>query len=129
MKKHWIQNANVMIDPGSGSVLVNVTAPGSFAGGTMVPAQAGVGEALVADIETSHFVWVAAPMDNDGNATNSKPIFLGDAGGQNMPLKPGNYRGVVIRIDDPRKLYVRSVVAGEGVVYRITSGGPVETNT
>ena len=62
----------------------------------------------------------AAPLDDDGQQTNATAVFVGDSETQNMPLLPGNYRGVVIRIDDASKLYVRSAAAGEAVVYRIT---------
>ena len=128
-RKQWIKSATIAVDPDDGAQLVDITAPSIFTGGSKAPAQASVAEPLVSESTPCRFVWVAAPIDNDGNATNTKPVFLGDSETQNMPLLKGNYRGVVIRIDDASKIHVRSVVAGEGVVYRITGEGPLEDNT
>jgi len=32
---------------------------------------------------------------------------------------PSNYEGVVIRIDDPSKVYVKVGINNQGVVYRV----------
>ena len=128
-RKQWIKTATIAVDPDDGAQLVDITAPSIFTGGSKVLAQAGVAEPLVSEPTPCRFVWLAAPVNDNGHATNTKPVFLGDSGDQNMPLLKNNYRGVVVRIDDASKIHVRSVVASEGVVYRITGEGPLEDNT
>lgn len=128
-RKQWIRSATIAVDPDDGAQLVDITAPSIFIGGSKTPSQAGVAEPLVSESTPCRFVWVAAPIDNEGTATNTKPVFLGDSELQNMPLLKNNYRGVVIRIDDASKIYVRSNLAGDGVVYRITGEGSLEDNT
>lgn len=128
-RMQWIKTATIAVDPDDGAQLVDITAPSIFTGGSKTLAQAGVAEPLVSEPTPCRFVWVAAPINDDGNATNTKPVFLGDFDNQNMPLLKGNYRGVVVRIDDASKIYLRAIAAGEGVVYRITGEGPLEDNT
>ncbi|QDU33047.1 hypothetical protein KS4_10880 [Poriferisphaera corsica] len=128
-EKKWLKAATLAIDPDDGALLVDITAPSTFTGGGKAVADPAIPEPLVNESTPCRFVWIAAPMDGEGNFTNTKPVFLGDSLNQNMPLKPSNYRGVVIRIDDASKIFVRAVAANEGVVFRITSEGPLEDNT
>jgi hypothetical protein len=64
-------------------------------------------------------VWIGARVNDDGYPQNLRPVFIGDAASQNVPIIPANYEGMVIRIDDASKLYLRVVNANEGVAYRI----------
>lgn len=132
-KKQWIQAASVSVDPDEGSLLVDTPAPASFAGGWTFPAQAGVAEPLVSTPTPCQFVWIGTvvnePLPGDEYlawSKNQKPVFLGDAQTQNIPLFPRAYRGIVIRIRDASLIYVRSMYPGDGVAYRISAGGPPE---
>ena len=91
----------------------------AFAGGTKTLNAAATPEALVASVTPAFRVWVGAPLDADGNPTNTKPAFLGDADGQNIPVMPANFEGVLLGIDDAAKVYVKVGVNGEGVAYRV----------
>jgi hypothetical protein len=92
----------------------------SFAGGTKTVSAAATPEKLVADSTPCRGVWIGAPINADtGVGTNTKPVFIGDAAGQNVPLLSGDYRGVTIAIDDASKVFIKVGVNGEGVVYRI----------
>jgi len=55
------------------------------------------------------FVWVGARVDNNGNPQNTAPCFIGNSANQNIPIPPSNYGGVVTRIDDAVKVFVRVV--------------------
>lgn len=118
--RKWSQAATLAVDNVDGSLLTAIRPPTSFRGGVKVVGEAAAPEPLVVESTPCSFVWIAAPLDDDGQQTNATAVFVGDSETQNMPLLPGNYRGVVIRIDDASKLYVRSAAAGEAVVYRIT---------
>ena len=58
-------------------------------------------------------------MDNTGNPINVRPVLVGDAASQNIPIVPMQMGGIVIRIDDASKVYLRAVNDGDGVAYRI----------
>jgi hypothetical protein len=93
--------------------------PGSFAGGTKTVAAAATPEALVASSTPCRFVWVGARVNGDGAAQNTKPVFLGDSAGQNIPVMPNDFEGVTVPMDDAQKVYVKVGVNGEGVAYRV----------
>jgi hypothetical protein len=99
--------------------LVHQVPPSTLAGGTKVCANAAVAEKLVAAATPCRAVRIMARVDADGNAVNTKPCFVGDVNGQNVPVMPANFEGVAIPIDDASKLYVKVGVNGEGVTYRI----------
>lgn len=127
--KQWIHSATVGVDPANGAMLVDIAAPNTFVGGTKVPALPGVAEPLVNQPTPCRFVWIGTPINDAMERTNEGVIFIGDADNQNLSLLPRNYRGVVIRINDASILHIRTTVEGDGVFYRITSGGPVEDVT
>jgi len=118
MARKWIYSADVQVS-NAGALLTDLAGCGAFAGGTKTVASAATPEPLVADSTPCRFVWIGARVDSDGNPLNTKPVFLGDSDSQNIPVMPTNYEGVIIRIDDASKIYVRVGVDGEGVFYRI----------
>ena len=91
----------------------------ALAGGIKTVAAAATPEALVATSTPCRCVWVGPLCNADGVGTNTKPVFLGDSGNQNMPLLPNSISGVVLSIDDAGKVYVKVGVNGEGVAYRL----------
>lgn len=93
--------------------------PTSFPGGTLLVAAAATPEPLVAVATPCLAVWVGARIDANGDAVNTKPCLIGDEANQNIPIMPGNAEGVVIRIDDAAKVFVKAGVDGEGVAYRV----------
>lgn len=118
MAKRWINSLDVEVSE-SGAPLFGVAGCSSFAGGTKTIASAATPEKLVATSTPCRFVWIGAPCDADGAAVNTKPIFLGDADNQNIPVMTANFEGLVLRIDDAWKLYVKAGADNEGVAYRI----------
>jgi hypothetical protein len=116
--KRWINSMDVEVSP-SGAPQFDIAGCTSFAGGTKTVASAGTPQPLVATSTPCRFVWVGARVDNYGNPLNSYPCFIGDSAGQNIPVMPSNYEGLVIRVDDASKVYVRVVSGGNGVTYRI----------
>ena len=98
---------------------VAVAPAGSLAGGTKAVAAAATAEVLASESTPCRWVWLGARVDADGNALNTKPCFIGDSAGQNIPLLTNDFAGVTIQIDDAAKLYVKVGVDGEGVAYRI----------
>lgn len=132
-KQQWIQGATISVDSADGSLLVGTPAPATFSGGSTFPEQPGVAEPLVSTPTPCQFVWIGAavhevlPEDEYPMWTqNQKPLFLGDAQNQNIPIFPKNYRGIVIRIRDASLIHVRALAQGDGVAYRISAGGPPE---
>jgi len=124
MSRRWVQSATVEINDQTGAVLVEGTveggvSPTSLAGGTKTVAATGTPEKVVAVATPCKFVWLGARVDANGTAVNTKPAFVGDNAGQNIPLLADNFEGMVIQIDDASKLYVKVGVNGEGVAYRI----------
>lgn len=119
MSRRWINSVDVEFDAVKGSILTDQASPASLAGGTKTVAAAAVPEALVAAATPCRFVWIGARVDGGGNPLNSAPCFIGDAVSQNIPVMPSNYEGLVIRIDDAAKLFVRVAANANGVTYRI----------
>ncbi len=125
MTKRWLNSADVEIDEATGALLVRGDAstttapPSSLVGGTKTVTAAATPEALVAASTPCRCVWIGPLCNTDGVGTNTKPVFLGDAASQNMPLLPSSISGVVLVIDDASKVYVKVGVDGEGVAYRI----------
>ncbi|MFB3894545.1 MAG: hypothetical protein ACE15C_21290 [Phycisphaerae bacterium] len=118
MAKRWIHSLDVEVSP-SGSPLFDIAGCTAFAGGTKTVPQASTPQPLVATSVPCRFVWVGARVDGSGNPQNSVPCFIGDSANQNIPVMPSNYEGLVIRIDDASKVYVKVGVNGQGVVYRV----------
>jgi len=118
MSRRWINSLDVEYDPVKGSILTDQASPATFVGGTRT-ANSGSPQKIVATATPCRFVWIGARVDDYGNPLNSQPVFVGDSAGQNIPVMLANYEGLVIRIDDASKLYVRAVNWGEGVAYRI----------
>lgn len=128
MTRKWLGSADVEVTD-DGAIVVQIlggdgggtTPPSALAGGTKTVAAAATPEKLVASATACKFVWIGARVDGNGTAQNTKPVFIGDADGQNIPITPANFEGFVIQIDDASKLYVKVGVNGEGVAYRIFS--------
>lgn len=119
MSRRWINSLDVEYDPVKGAILTDQASPATFVGGTKIVASAATPQALVATSTPCRFVWVAARIDNYGNPQNYYPCFIGDAASQNIPVMPSNYEGLVLRVDDASKVFVRVVSGGNGVAYRI----------
>jgi hypothetical protein len=124
MTRRWMHSADVEINDATGALLVqpvagSATAASSFAGGTKMVAAAATPEPLVAASTPCKAVWIGPPCEGNGAPTNTKPVFLGDADSQNLPLLPSALAGVTLAIDDAQKLYVKVGANGEGVAYRI----------
>ena len=125
MTKRWLNSADVEIDEATGALLVRGDAstttapPSSLVGGTKTVTAAAIPEALVATSTPCRCVWIGPLCNTEGVGTNTKPVFLGDAANQNMPLLPTSISGVVLSIDDASKVYVKVGADGEGVAYRI----------
>ena len=125
MTRRWLNSADVEVDETTGALLVRgdssttTAPPGSLVGGSKIVASADTPEPLVVTATPCRCVWIGPPCDADGLAINTKPVFLGDATNQNMPLLPGSVSGVVLSIDDAGKIYVKAGIDGEGVAYRI----------
>jgi len=118
MAKRWINSMDVEVGE-NGAPLFDVAGRSSFVGETKTAASTSTPEPLVAVSTPCRFVWIGARVDSDGNLQNTKPCFVGDAANQNIPILPSNYEGVVIRIDDASKVFVKVGVNNEGVVYRV----------
>lgn len=95
------------------------TIPTTFLGGTKTVSESDIPEPLVAESTSCQFVWLGARVDGDGVGLNDKPVFVGDAESQNIPIMPTNYEGMVIQVDDAAKLFVKAGADGEGVAYRV----------
>ena len=125
MTRRWMQSADVEIDEATGALLVRgdssttTSPPSSLVGGTKTVVAVGIPEALVGASTPCRCVWIGPLCDAEGVGTNTKPVFLGDAANQNMPLLPTSISGVVLSIDDASKVYVKVGADGEGVAYRI----------
>lgn len=119
MSRRWINSVDVEVDPVKGSILTDQSSPATFIGGTRTVPASATPQPLVATPTPCRFVWIGARVDNFGNPQNQYPCFVGDAAGQNIPVMPSNYEGLVIRVDDAAKVFVRVVTNNSGVVYRI----------
>src|SRR5690606_28839841 len=100
-------------------ILTDQASPGTFIGGTKTVPLPSTPQPLVATPTPCRFVWIGARVDNVGNPQNYYPCFIGDATSQNIPVMPSNFEGLVIRVDDAAKVFVRVVSSNNGVVYRI----------
>ncbi len=118
MTRRWLNSVDVEVGE-NGAPLFDVAGCATLAGGTKTVASVSTPEPLVATSTPCRFVWLGARVDGDGNPLNTKPCFVGDSADQNIPILPSNYEGVVIRIDDASKLYVKVGVNNQGVVYRV----------
>jgi len=118
MAKRWINSMDVEVGE-NGAPLFDIAGCTSFVGGTKTVALTSTPEPLVTTSTPCRFVWIGARVDGDGNPQNTKPCFIGDAANQNIPIMPSNYEGLVIRINDALKVYVKVGVDGQGVVYRV----------
>lgn len=118
MARRWLNSIDVEVSP-NGAPLFDVAGCTSFIGGTKTVPSAGTPQALVASSTPCRFVWIGARVDNNGNPQNTAPCFIGDSANQNISILPSNYEGVMIRIDDAVKVFVRVVVNNQGVVYRV----------
>lgn len=117
MSRRFIQSLDVEYDPTKGSILTDLASPTAFPGGTKLVT--GGPEPLVEVSTPCRFVWIGARVDDGGLSLNSSPCFVGDAADQNLPIMQSNFEGMVVRIDDAAKVYVRAVLPGDGVAYRI----------
>ncbi len=118
MTKRWLNSVDVDI-ASNGAPLFDVAGCASFTGGTKTVTLAGTPESLVTESTPCRFVWIGARVDADGNPLNTKPVFIGDSANQNIPVMPSNYEGIVIRINDASKFYIKAEVNGQGIAYRI----------
>lgn len=119
MSRRWINSIDVEFDPIKGSILIDQASPGTFIGGTKTVPSSATPQPLVATPTPCRFVWIGARVDNNGSPLNAYPCFVGDASNQNIPVMPANFEGVVLRVDDAAKVFVRVVSGGSGVVYRL----------
>ncbi|MHB1158229.1 MAG: hypothetical protein ACYC26_15500 [Phycisphaerales bacterium] len=126
MIRRWLHSVDIAYDPATGSILTAPASAGAIHCGTKTVAAAATPEQLVsalppgvdADQAAVCSVWIGSRVDANGNAQNTLPCFIGDAAIQTLPLLPSNYEGFFLRID-PRKLYVKVGVNGQGVNYAI----------
>lgn len=118
MARKWIQAADVEISD-AGALAVSSPPPTSLSGGTKTCANQAVAEKLVAASTPCRAVWIGPRVTTAGVAQNTKPVFIGDSAGQNIPIMPANFEGLTIAIDNASKLYIKANANGEGVVYRI----------
>ena len=122
MARKWLGSADIEINTATGAILVDgsgVPLPSSLAGGSKTLAAAAAAQPLVGQPTPCQAVWIGPRVDGDGVALNTKPCFIGDSQSQNIPILPDNAEGLILRIDDAAKLFVKAGVNGEGVVYRI----------
>ena len=118
MPRRWINSVDLETND-SGALLTDQSSPSSFVGSTKPVSSPSSPQPLVANPTPCRFVWIGARVDYWGQPENQYPCFIGDANNQNIPIMPTNYEGVVIRIDDASKVYVRVTAANDGVAYRI----------
>ena len=118
MVRRFIQSADIEIDELTGALLVAGESASAITSGQKT-GTAGVAVALVAASTPCRFVWVGARVDSNGNALNTKPVFVGGSGGQYIPVMPNGVEGMVIQIDDAVKLYIKPGVTGQGVSYAV----------
>lgn len=119
MAKRWMQSVDVEVNDATGIAMFVKAPASSFAGGTKTVASAATPEKITADTTPCKSVWVGARVDANGDAQNTRPVFIGDSAGQNIPIMPTNFEGIEIEIDDAAKVYVKVGADGEGVAYRI----------
>ena len=118
MAKQWINSMDVEVGT-NGAIMCNVAGCSSLTGGTRTVLSVATPQPLMPESAPCQFVWIGARVDSNGNSQNTKPCFIGDSTNQNIPIMPSNYEGVVIRIDDASKVFVKVGVDNQGVVYRV----------
>jgi len=118
MTRKWINSADVEVSA-AGAVLTDAAGCSSMVGGTKIVALAATPEKLVANPTPCRRVRIMSRVDANGLPLNTKPCFVGDSAGQNIPVMVSNYEGVIVPIDDASKVYVKAGANGEGVNYRI----------
>jgi hypothetical protein len=96
--------------------------PTTITGGLATITATGVAQAL-AGTASAKFVWVMAPCNTSGVATNTKPIFVGGsdiatATAPGAPVMPTNLEGFVIGISNPLTLYIMGTI-NEKLVYQV----------
>jgi hypothetical protein len=106
---------------GTDGTIGSETPNSSLTGGTKTVDAALTPELLVATSTPCRKVWVGAPVDSDGDPTNTKPVFVGPAGEEVCPILPSNFEGLVLSIADALLLSVKVGVDGEGVKFLILS--------
>lgn len=119
-RKQWIKTASVAVDEDDGSLLVKIKPPTRFAGDVLI-LSSGMAVPLVSQPTPCRWVWVGAPVSDQGTPLSQSPIFIGDATNQNMGLATTDYHGFTIEIDDASKIYVMALKAGGMLMYRIAS--------
>ena len=121
MAKRWLHATDVMVDDETGALLVaaDLQPATEITTGTKTVASAATPEPLVATATPCRFVWIGARIDSLGNALNTRPVFIGGAGSQVIPVMPNDVEGMVIHIDDASKLRVKVGINGQGVSYAI----------
>jgi len=121
MAKRWLHATDVMVDDETGALLVaaDLRPASEITTGEKIVASAATPEPLVAASTPCRAVWLGARVSTTGAAQNTKPVFIGGAGGQHIPVMPNNPEGLVIAIDDASKLQVKVGTGGEGVAYAV----------
>ncbi|MBN2585000.1 MAG: hypothetical protein JXL80_18205 [Planctomycetes bacterium] len=102
-----------------GTIVMVVDGASAITTGTKIVAAAATPESLVAVSTPCRAVWLGARVNSTGVALNTKPVFIGGAAGQHIPVMPNNPEGLVIAIDDASKLKVKVGTNGEGVNYAV----------
>ena len=97
--------------------LVGIQPATELTAGTKVVTTAGTAVALAASV-SSKFVWIGAPHA-DGAEKNDASMLIGDATNQVMILANDDYKGYVIAIDDPSKLFIDAKTSLDRVNYII----------
>jgi len=96
-----------------------------FSGGLKTLADKDTPEPLFDSPMPCLFVRLGAPVDDDGEALNSKPVFIAESAAKAtaaqgaIPLLPDNASGLVIHIADAAKLFIKVGADGEGVAYQV----------
>ena len=77
--------------------------------------------ALTATSTPCSAVWIGAPCDANGAATNTKPAFIGitGSGTQVIPLAVSNFEGFTIPCEDAADVFIKVGVNGNDVMYAI----------
>ena len=75
--------------------------------------------ALVASSTPCLGVWVGAPVDSAGAATNTAPVMTGESEAQYRPVVMSNFEGFFIPIDDANKVMLKSLNGTQTLNYEI----------
>jgi hypothetical protein len=99
-----------------GIVVTNMTSA-DLSAGVKIVADDAIPEVLIAGSTPCKYIWLAARMDADGIALNTKPCFVGTVDSQTIPIVPSNLEGILLPIRDASLLYVKVGFDGEGISY------------